>query len=280
VLHANPTAEAIRDRSSDRLSGSAAIKCSPPRTPGASQEDFMRRLVFAGLLASSLAGAPFAVSQPATLADLDFSKLKGSPVGLSWSSTNGEFYLQTADDDGKIRHYIVGSADAKAIDAQPDWAAAYWKWKSARAAPGPSGLVIEVNSQQKSGQVPSQSLREKAAGMSNGATAMRGAADAANSAETVRTLILRGEVIGEYVEAPLIPGMTFGWSPEPLHSVAFVPHSGHLMLMDILSGEKQEIAGTSGVLLPAWSPDGSRIAFLQKTARRKYALMQVTVERP
>jgi Tol biopolymer transport system component len=73
--------------------------------------------------------------------------------------------------------------------------------------------------------------------------------------------------------------MTFGWSPEPLHAVAYVPHSGRLMLMDVLSGAKQEVPATSNVLLPAWSPDGSRIVFLQKTGRKTFALMRVNVTR-
>ena len=95
--------------------------------------------------------------------------------------------------------------------------------------------------------------------MSNGTTAVRGASDAAASAQTVRTLLLKGEPIGEYIDAPLVPGMTFGWSPEKLHAIAFVPHSGRLMLMTVPSGEKQEIGATSGAILPAWSLDGSRI---------------------
>jgi len=39
------------------------------------------------------------------------------------------------------------------------------------------------------------------------------------------------------------------------------------------------VASSSGATLPAWSLDGSQIVFLQKTGRKKYALMQVTVTR-
>ncbi len=115
---------------------------------------------------------------------------------------------------------------------------------------------------------------------SPGSTAARDLTDANVGATQVRTLLLKDEVIGEYVNAPLVPGLTFGWSPEPLQAVAYVAHSHRLMLMDVVSGAKQEVSATSDVLLPAWSPDGSQIVFLQKTSRKTFALMRVTVTRP
>ena len=152
-------------------------------------------------------------------------------------------------------------------------------WKSARTAPGHADLRIDVDARTDVGQVRSQSLRDKAAGEQNRGTAVRGAADVAAGTQRVRTLVLKGEAIGEYVDAPLVPGLTFGWSPEALHAIAYVAHSRRLTLMDVVSGEKQEVATTSGVALPAWSLDGSQIVFLQKSGRKKYALMQVTVSR-
>lgn len=232
-------------------------------------------------LTTSAAELFFAVSPPATIADLDFGKLKGVPSGLAWSTTDGEFYLQTVDDQSKLRHYIIhlGSAP-EATETEPEWAVAYWNWKSTRYVPGHHELVIQVDTRRELNQIPSQSLREKEAGVSNGTTAARGAAEAGMGAKTVRTLSLKGEIIGEYIDAPLVPGMTFGWSPQALQAVAFVAHSGRLTLMDVVSFAKQEIASTSAVLLPAWSLDGSRIIFLQKTGRKTFALMRVTVSRP
>jgi hypothetical protein len=248
--------------------------------------DLRTRLLIAASISSaavvvSHAAPPFVVSHPAIVVDLDVGKLKGVPTALAWSTHDGEFYLQTVDDDRKLRHFLVRStSDPQGLDEQPAWAATYWNWKSGRVVPGHPELVIEVATATKTGQVPSQSLREKAAGMSNPGTAMRGAVDASNDRQNVRTLLLKGEVIGEYIDAPLVPGLTFGWSPEKLHAVAYVPHSGRLMLMDVVSGEKQEVESTSSVSLPAWSSDGSRIVFLEKTGRKKYALMQVTVSPP
>ena len=47
-----------------------------------------------------------------------------------------------------------------------------------------------------------------------------------------------------------------------------------------LEGSKRDVDTVKGILLPAWSPDGSRIVYLQKKARRDYQLMQVAVTRP
>src|SRR5438552_16192618 len=94
-------------------------------------------LVVAGTSALLQAAALFAVSTPAIVAELDAGKLKGAPTCLAWSQAEGEFYLQTVDDDGKMRHFIVRTGtEAQALDAQPEWAVTYWKWKSARSVPG------------------------------------------------------------------------------------------------------------------------------------------------
>ncbi len=148
--------------------------------------------------------------------------------------------------------------------------------------PGQPDLKIEVASRNDTNQITSTNLHDKAAGV--GSRSGTGVTeDLANSnvgAAQVRTLVLKGEVIGEYVNAPLVPGLTFGWSPERLHAVAYVPHSHHLMLMDVASGAKQEVAATSDVLLPAWSPDGAQIVFLEKSGRKTFALKRITVTRP
>jgi hypothetical protein len=37
------------------------------------------------------------------------------------------------------------------------------------------------------------------------------------------------------------------------------------------------VSGAKNAILPAWSTDGSRLAWAQKTARRKYALVVARV---
>jgi hypothetical protein len=240
-------------------------------------------LLASAALIGRAAEPPFVVSTPATLVDVDLGKLKGAPTCLAWSPNEGEFYLQTVDDGAKMRHFIIRlGSSPQAADGEPVWASTYWTWKSARTVPGHPDLAIEVATRNDTSQITSMNLHDKAAGIGdrNGTPGAGIMANANIGAAQVRTLLLKGEVIGEYVNAPLVPGLTFGWSPEPLQAVAYVPHSHRLMLMDTVSGAKQEVSATSEVLLPAWSPDGSQIVFLQKTGRKTFALMRVTVTRP
>ena len=94
----------------------------------------------------------------------------------------------------------------------------------------------------------------------------------------VFTLVLKGETVGEFVNQQFLPGYTFGWSPEPLGLIAYVNASGHLALMDE-QAQKQQIDWTKNVLLPAWSADAAKIAFLERTSKNKYDLYVASVRR-
>ena len=59
--------------------------------------------------------------------------------------------------------------------------------------------------------------------------------------------------------------------------LAYTNRSGRLAVME-RQGQKQQVNDTKNVVLPAWSPDGSRIAFLQKAGRNKYQLCVVNVK--
>jgi Tol biopolymer transport system component len=59
--------------------------------------------------------------------------------------------------------------------------------------------------------------------------------------------------------------------------MAYGNQSGRLALIDEL-GRKQQIDGTKNVILPAWSADGSKIAFLQKSGKNKYDLFVADVK--
>jgi Tol biopolymer transport system component len=75
-----------------------------------------------------------------------------------------------------------------------------------------------------------------------------------------------------------VPGLTFGWSPKGVGLIAFADTSGKLSLMD-RTGAVRRIDSTKAVTLPAWSMDGTKLAYLEKTARTTYALVIATVGR-
>lgn len=227
------------------------------------------------------------IAPPATIVDLDLDKLKGRPARLAWSEDRLELYVQTVEgstvQDVKYHHYLIRVPDesVERLSGEPEWAGAFWKWKSAKRSPMPAGMEIEVDSGSKSEKVPNQSLREKASsgtagdgGRMLGGTAL--AVEFQSITTSVGRLLLKGEVIGSWTGAPIVPGMTFGWSPGELGLIAFVDPAGRLSVMNA-QGRRQSVPETKETLLPAWSDDGTQIAFLERTGRKTYALNVITV---
>jgi hypothetical protein len=94
--------------------------------------------------------------------------------------------------------------------------------------------------------------------------------------QQVFTLTLKNETVGEFVNQQFLPGYTFGWAPQG-GMIAYRNLAGHLAIMDE-RGDKREVADTKDVLLPAWSGDGSKIAFLERAGKNKYNLVVVNVK--
>jgi hypothetical protein len=91
------------------------------------------------------------------------------------------------------------------------------------------------------------------------------------------TARLKGTVVAQSVNKPMVPGATWGWAPAPLGGLAFVDAKKRLVLID-RAGKTLDVAGTTDVMLPAWSQDGKRIAFLQRKGRKNFVLSVVELE--
>lgn len=237
--------------------------------------------------ATAQTGAPATtVAAPTTIAELDLGKLKGEPARLAWSPDAKQFYFQSVElkrnGSRTERHFTIDAASGaiKDVDAMPGWAAAYWQWKSHKAAPGAPAFEIQVSDEQKTVRATAAPMGGDLArgGADGGAqgTSVVDAASAASVSQQVRviTLRLKGETIGEFVNGPLVPGLTFGWSPAALGLIAFTDKDGQVIVMD-QSGAKKEVPSTEDAVLPAWSDQGTKLAFLKKDGRRKY-LLQVS----
>jgi hypothetical protein len=163
--------------------------------------------------------------------------------------------------------------------------------KSAQSAPGLAGLKITLDQQQKRMAATAApmggDLAKGGLGPTGGASGGGGGSttgDAVNAATqsqtaTVVTLKLKGEVVGEFVNAPALPGTTFGWGPSGTGLIAFVTHSGRLVIMDG-QGRKQEVDGSKAVLLPGWSTDGTRLVYLERAGRKKYLVKTLDIAIP
>ena len=230
------------------------------------------------------------VSAPTQVSTIDAGKLKGEPIQLGWSPDGTKLFLQTAGRDkvGMIanpRFYLMSASDGKPepVDTPPAWAAEYWAWKAGQFAPGSKTYGIDLKEDYRTVAAISSpmggALAKGGADTSGGGgTTAEDVANRAQQAQKLRvvTLAVKGETVGESVGLQFQPGYTFSWSPAALAMMAYGNQSGRLAVMD-RQGQKQEVGGTKNVILPAWSNDGSKIAFLQKAGKNKYDLFIATV---
>jgi hypothetical protein len=225
--------------------------------------------------------------------DVNLDKLKGKLVRqLAWSPDKTQVYLMTCDEnrDASIKevfHYVIRLDDGvpKKVEAPPEWATAYWSWKSGQTAPGEPSLKLEASDEQRrenaialpfGGDYAKGGTPDPATGMSSGA-----ATEAARGMKTYNayTIKLKNEVVGEWINHPIVPGLTYGWGPKESGMIAFSElKTGRLVLMD-RNGNKQKIEGTKDVALPAWTDDGTRLAYLEGRGRARYALVVATVQK-
>jgi hypothetical protein len=237
------------------------------------------------------------LSAPPPIVEFDAGKLKGVLFRLAWSPDAQQIYLQTIERDRAgnvttVHHYLMGlNGEApKRAEQEPAWLAAYWDWKSMRAAPGLPAFKIDLEESQRRVKTTSTPMGgDLAKGGLEGSGAMApigggGASEGMTAAMQAQmahyyTLKLKGEVIGEFVNSVAIPGLTYGWGPAGTGLIAFSNPDGRIVIMDD-QGRKQEVSSSKSTLLPAWTDDGKRLAYLQKTGKDKVALHVIDVTQP
>ena len=260
------------------------------------------RALFAAavLLAPSIAAGQMPVGKlsvaPSTsLVEIDIDKMKGQPAKLAWSPDGKEIYLQLLDGAfgkaGTERHFVYSVSDGKqkSVDAVPAWAAAYWNRKSGQASPDDAAFKIGVETAQRTERGVTAGMggdmARGAAGSGGdigggaGGTSAGDAIAAAAGAQTVtvHAMKLAGETIGEFINSVIVPGLTFGWGPAGSKVVVFAkPKSGELVIMDNAK-KKQDVDGTKDALLPAFSDDGSKLAWVRRDGRKKFSLLVANV---
>jgi hypothetical protein len=216
-----------------------------------------------------------AVSRPVKICDLDLGQLNGSLRRLSWNSGGTSLHLQTRDSDDRLYDYIVDlvTHDISRAFGEPGWAAEYWTQKSALAAPGLPSLKLEVTeNNRRTRPMPFSG------GFTNGGAQTFDPKDPVDAYEHEVTLRYLGHEIGNWINGTPMAGDTFGWGPVGTGALVYTDERGHLTLID-RAKHTRGVPDTKDACFPAWSADGSRIAFLQKAARRKYVLMTVAVDR-
>jgi hypothetical protein len=227
-------------------------------------------------------------SPPAVITRIDTGKLKGEPRRLAWAPGEYVLYLQTAEGDAPpftLHHYTIavpGGAVTR-IDDEPAWAVEYWAFKQDRNAPGLPSLVIDVEQTDeiiKAGTGPAGVLDRESSPVSvatNGVS-IDNLAKGTHGDEKVHVIRLRllGEEVAVWVNERANPGAKFSWGPTGSAAMVHVDQKGGLVFFD-QQKHRQAIGGVKDALLPAWSTDGARLAFLQKTGRKTYAVTAMDV---
>jgi hypothetical protein len=220
------------------------------------------------------------VGPAVSVTELDLGKLKGELRQVGWSASALEIYVETAEGNPpseKPHHYLVSVLDGavQPLETRPDWAQAYWSYKSDRRAPGYDSIEIDVKFEQTTQKVGTGSARPGS--FDGGAGGYENAAMGAEGQRlpTVR-FVLFGETISQFKNQQPIPGLTFSWGPRGTGAIAFVDADGRLTLLD---KEKHmlRVANVKDATLPAWTSDGAHLAWVQKTAKKKYTLIVAPV---
>ena len=242
----------------------------------------MRLLACAAFVAAQGMASPatldvssLVVSPPTLICEVDMNQLKGEVRRLSWSPDSRNIHLQTAEPGVATHDYIVTVMDGVISQAfgEPEWAAGYWAMKSDLGAPGVPSLRLEVQSDNRRTRPT-----PFAGGTANGGAYTPDVKNPVDAFESEVTLRLLGLSIGNWINGAPMAGETFGWGPAGSGAIVFVGRSDRLTLMD-QRARRKVVAAIKNTSMPAWSTDGTRLAFLQKIAKKRYRLMSSAVGR-
>jgi hypothetical protein len=243
----------------------------------------------AALAQSALKVDRVSFSAPAAITEIDTDKLKGQPARLAWSPDGAQLYLQMLDGNfgqagAAVRHYAFSTENGRKQDlkAEPDWASTYWTLKSAQASPDGPPMKVDLKSETRTASAAAAPMGGDLARGGSSVNPGASAGDVVAAAYSrqpipVHSMFVRGELVGEFVNSVIVPGLTFGWGPAGTKVIAYVANkSGRVVVMDDL-GTKKDVAGSKDAVLPAWSPDATRLAWLQKDGRKIFVLQVARV---
>jgi len=237
----------------------------------------MAALLIAAHALFAVAGAALDVSglkasQPALVCELDMRVLKGELHRLSWSVDGRYLHVQTLDHQ-TLLDYIVQLPEGaiSAAFGEPEWAQQYWAMKSSLTAPGAPDLRIEVlEDHQRTRPMPFTG------GFANGGAQTVEPNNPRDTFAIEAKLLLLGQEVGYALNEVAVAGGSYGWGPAGSGAIAFIDTSGRVTLFD-RAKHKNVVATAKGAMMPAWSGDGTRIAYVQKNGRGLYRLMIVTL---
>jgi hypothetical protein len=227
---------------------------------------------------------------PTAVVEVETSKLKGEIRRLAWEPDGTTLYLQSVEGkapDEKPHHYTVEVAGGllTPVDREPDWAEQYWAVKQDRVAPGIPSLLIAIEQTVEnlktgtgaSGVLDRESSPDKVAGGSPSLANLANGTHGDQTANVVRLRLL-GEEIAIWINERPVPGTRFTWGPSASGALVYVGAHGELVFFD-QKKQQQRVPGVRDAFLPAWSTDGTRLAYVQKAGRKKVVIAWLAVGR-
>jgi hypothetical protein len=204
---------------------------------------------------------------PVAVATLAQTTLRGRPVRLAWSPDGQQVYVwgMGSTAEGHVCVSVPAGAVTQ-LPSAPDWSRTYLLWKGGQKAPWLPGLTIKSETKRIT------NFNSADPGNTQRAYAPSGGQSTSN------VLVLHDQTIAEATSGYVVPGLTFSWSPFAMGALAFLTPRNRLAIIDS-EGRKIEVAGTHDVLLPAWSEDGTRIAYLV-SAGNSYVVQLIPLSLP
>lgn len=198
----------------------------------------------------------------------------GTPARLAWSPDSTRLLLRSVKRDAKgaltsdTLHLIVDEGRMEGIAQAPDWAAQYWDWKSGLEAPWRP--ESRLTSQERMVATLPEQLNIFTSGFTR---------DYSRIPKQVPVTVhhfLEEEVA--LITDPLFArGSTFSWAPFAQGALAFRDRRALLVIMDS-EGRKRDVPDSMHGLLPAWSPNGRRLAFVVEDRGYTVVVVELTVK--
>jgi tetratricopeptide (TPR) repeat protein len=202
----------------------------------------------------SLDASRMETGPPRRIAGGSTSSIGGTPVRMAWSPDQAKLFLYSVSwaASGRIQRpafRTVSLPDGRVdtLPSTPDWAVGYWEWKSSLSAPWLPYVKLAVETRRVFSTYTTTSAT--AGGSSYFSFA--------------------GTVIGETQPGSVDrPGTTFGWAPFAMAAVVFVDRDSNIVVIDQKGARHSVTASKAQRGLPAWSPDGRTLAWLETTGNR------------
>ena len=85
---------------------------------------------------------------------------------------------------------------------------------------------------------------------------------------TANIMKLKGQVIGEFLNLPIVPGQTYGWGPAGSNAIVYAELNKRQVVVMDKSGARKKIDDSQGAFSPSFSADGKKLAWIEVRGKK------------